>query len=99
MKYKIPKEVDYNTKFHPDSTIDFHIYKISYPYEVERILNEFIEDSYVEEQGKLLVITGKGEVVRPAAAKVLEENQYVREFRTGGYFNGQDGVFEVKLVD
>lgn len=83
--------------FIPDTQLDFHDFGVLNPAEIEKILTEFIEDSYIANKTSLLVITGKGRVVRPIVKKFLKANKYVSSFKTAGYFNGQDGAFEVNL--
>lgn len=85
--------------FIPDAEIDFHNFGELLPFDVERILNEFIEDSYVSNHKTLLVITGKGKMVRPEVQKLLNRNQHVEKFKQAGYFNGQSGAFEVWLKE
>jgi len=70
-----------------------------YPFDIEKILQEFIEDSYVEGHRNLLVITGKGRVVKPTVERKLKGIKYIKNFKIAGYFNGQDGAFEVELID
>lgn len=85
-------------RFIPDATLDFHEYDSLNPYDIEKILNDFIEDSYIYGHKNLLVITGKGRVVRPFVNKFLKMNKYVEEYKAAGYFNGQDGAYEVILA-
>lgn len=47
---------------------------------------------------RVLVITGKGKVVKPSVFKLLKQSKKVKEFKTAGYFNGQEGAFEVILL-
>jgi DNA-nicking Smr family endonuclease len=84
--------------FTPQRTIDFHDYSQLHPYDVEKLLTEFIEDCYVAGISQLLVITGKGRIVRPLAERLLKRSPHVAQFKPAGYFNGQGGAFEVELV-
>lgn len=96
---KTDKKVIYENAFiflH-DAELDFHSYETLIPYDIEKILFEFIEDSYVAGHSKLLIITGKGRVVRPEVQRLLKGNKLVKEFKSAGYFNGQEGAFEVVL--
>lgn len=82
-----------------DSQLDFHDFETSLlPYDIEKILNEFLEDSHIAGHRHILIITGKGKIVRPHVKKLLGNHPLVQEFRTAGYFNGQDGAFEIKLT-
>lgn len=83
--------------FIADSELDFHGRGLLNEFDIERILNEFIENEYTAGKNYLLVITGKGKVVRPLVKKLLAHNKYVTSFKQAGYFNGQEGAFEVTL--
>jgi DNA-nicking Smr family endonuclease len=99
-KRHLNKYMDLNeiVRFVPQRELDFHDYpKSLLPYDIEKILNEFLEDSYVSGLKYVLVITGKGQVVRPLVHKYLKENKYVESFKLAGYFNGQSGAVEVTL--
>lgn len=80
-----------------EDKLDFHDFGILDAFEIESILNEFIEDAYHSGFRKVLVVTGKGAVIRPMAPKLLKKNQYVENFTQAGYFTGQSGAFEVTL--
>jgi DNA-nicking Smr family endonuclease len=84
-------------EFIPDSELDFHNFGVLNAAEIEKLLSEFIEDSYIANKNYLLIITGKGKFVRPLVKNLLRENKYIKSFKTAGYFNGQDGAFEVVL--
>lgn len=86
-------------EFEADAEYDFHQFEELLPFDVEKHLTEFIEDSFVAGHKNLLIITGKGSMVRPTVRKLLPSNKHVKEFRHAGYFNGQDGAFEVILKD
>ncbi|HEX9804928.1 MAG TPA: Smr/MutS family protein [Candidatus Dojkabacteria bacterium] len=83
--------------FIADDELDFHDFGILDNYQIEKILYEFIENSYYLEYEKLLIISGKGKVVRPAVEKLLKKNSHVAKFKKAGYYNGQEGAFEVIL--
>lgn len=70
-----------------------------YPYDIEKILNEFLEDSYVAGYKRVIVVTGKGRVVKPIVERLLKEIRLVANYKIAGYFNGQEGAFEVELID
>lgn len=84
-------------EFIPDSKLDFHNFDKLSPFDVEKILFQFIEDEFAADKNYLLIITGKGKVVRPLVQKLLEQNKYVEKYKSAGYFNGQQGAFEVTL--
>ena len=84
--------------FIPEATLDFHEYGVIDHFEIQKILEEFIEDSYISQQKFILVVTGKGKVVRPLVKKLLRENKYVESFKEASYFNGQNGAVEVTLI-
>lgn len=86
-------------QFIPQAQLDFHEYGELLAFDIEHILETFIEDSYFSDLQYLLIITGKGHVVRPMVEKLLKENNYVNECKPAGYFNGQSGAFEVVLID
>ncbi len=83
--------------FIPDAKLDFHTSGPLTNYEIEKMLSNFIEDNYIREKKQLIVVTGKGQVVRPLVEKLLKQNSYVKSFQSAGYFNGQTGAFEVVL--
>ena len=87
--------------FLPQAELDFHELGVLTAYDIEKYLNEFLEDCYIAKLKNVLVITGKGNVVRPAVLKLLSElqkkNKFVESFKTAGYFNGQSGAVEVVL--
>jgi len=95
-KYK-KQDVEDILKFVPEAEIDFHEFGPMTSFDIEKYLNEFLEDSYFLKLRYVLVITGKGQVVRPAVLKLLKENKFVESFKTAGYFNGQSGALEVIL--
>ncbi len=84
-------------KFLHDSQIDFHEFGVMDHFDVEKHLNEFIEDEYMKGHKALLIITGTGKMVKPLVAKLLKTNKFVKEFNEAGYFNGQKGAYEVTL--
>lgn len=83
--------------FLAQAELDYHDYDLLDHYDIEKALEDFVEDNYVKCNSKLLVITGKGDVIRPTVQKALKQNKYVETFKPAGYFNGQGGAFEVEL--
>jgi DNA-nicking Smr family endonuclease len=97
-KYKINLET-FEPKFIADAEFDFHNRGVLLPYDIEKLLSEFIEDSYYNSLRRVLVIVGKGGVVRPKVDSLLKRNKLVDNYKFAGYFNGQDGAFEVWLKE
>lgn len=96
-KNKYPSKRYSIEQFVPDDELDFHIFGVINHFDVEKILNEFLEDSEIADNKNLLIIVGKGNVVRPQVRKLLSRHKSVEKFKQAGYFNGQDGAFEVIL--
>lgn len=85
--------------FTPDDELDYHELGVLNHFDIEMYLNQFLEDSHISGYKNLLVIVGKGEVVRPQVKKLLGKHELVEGFKQAGYFNGGDGAFEVTLLD
>lgn len=83
--------------FVPEAELDFHQFNQLTHYDIEKILSEFLEESYVNKVGRVIVITGKGKVVRPLVNKLLAKSKFVKKYKQAGYFNGQSGAFEVTI--
>lgn len=83
--------------FIAQAELDFHEFGELTTYDIEKYLNEFLEDCYISKLQRVLIITGKGKVVRPLVMKLLKINKYVSTFKTAGYFNGQSGALEVEI--
>jgi len=83
--------------FIPQATFDYHNLGVLNSYEIERYLLEFFQDCTFLGYKRVLVITGKGQVIRPLVNKLLKQSDYVFEYKVAGYFNGQEGAFEVTL--
>lgn len=83
--------------FSPQAEFDFHDLGPLTSFDIEKYLDTFLEDSYNAKFTQVLVITGKGAVVRPLVYKLLKHHNLVKEFRPAGYFNGQGGAFEVEI--
>lgn len=88
-------------RFYAQAELDYHEFGELTQFDIERYLNEFLEDCYIEKLKTVLVITGKGNVVRPAVLKLLsglqKKEKFIESFKTAGYFNGQSGAVEVVL--
>jgi len=102
-KYSTGKDQPNNLKnitlFYAQAELDYHELGLLTAYDIEKILSEFLEDSYIQGLKNVLVITGKGQTVKPLVSKLLPKNKYVESFKIAGYFNGQEGAIEVTLVD
>lgn len=88
-----------DTFFLAQSEFDFHDFEILNAYDIEKLLSDYLEDCYALGYKQVLVITGKGKVVRPAVNRLLKQHKLVLKHNLAGYFNGQDGAFEVQLID
>ncbi|MFS8130648.1 MAG: Smr/MutS family protein [Candidatus Dojkabacteria bacterium] len=94
-KYSTKEEI---VRFIPEAELDFHIVDKFDPYDIESMLNRFLEDCYLDKLENIIVIVGKGFVIRPFVQKLLKANKFVREFKQASFYNGQSGAFEVKLL-
>lgn len=105
LKKKVKKEkLAYNPKldfrlnnFIPEAELDFHNLGRLQPFDIEINLDHFIEDCQIAGHKNVLVITGKGLVVKPIVQRLLKHHKQVESFKLAGYFNGQGGAFEVVL--
>ncbi len=95
---KASNHIKFENDFLPQATFDYHNLGVLNPYEIEKYLIEFIQDCNFLGYKRILIVTGKGYVVRPLVSKLLKKSREVKEFKQAGYFNGQDGAFEVTLV-
>ncbi len=86
-------------EFIPQGKLDYHDRGSLHPYDIEKLLNEFLEDSYIAGYTEVIVVTGKGAVVRPLVDRLLKKHKLVRKYESAGYYNGQTGAFEVHLQD
>jgi len=85
-------------EFVPQSELDFHNLGELTTYDIEKYLNEFLEDCYINKLSRVLVVTGKGLIVRPLVLRLLRNHKYVDGYKPAGYFNGQSGAVEIELV-
>ncbi|MBN1618472.1 Smr/MutS family protein [Candidatus Dojkabacteria bacterium] len=98
-KYSKAQITKIDPVFVADAKLDYHDRGSMTPYEIETILNEFLENSYSAGYHNVLIITGKGQIVRPLIKSLLPKHKLVSRFKFAGYFNGQTGAFEVWLRD
>lgn len=84
--------------FIPQATLDYHEIEITHHYQIEEELNLFLEDCAKANFQKVLIITGKGKVVRPTVDSLLKKHKLVKSHKQAGYYNGQWGAFEVTLT-
>lgn len=83
--------------FIPEAVLDYHEYDILNEPAVEQIYNSFVDESIIYGQKKLLIVTGKGELVRPHIARIAARDKRIASYQRAGYFNGQSGAFEITL--
>lgn len=95
---KTHKAYQIANNFIPEATFDYHNLGILNSYEIEKYFNEFIQDCEFLGYKRILIITGKGQVIRPQIAKLLKQGRKIKEYKLAGYFNGQEGAYEVTLV-
>jgi DNA-nicking Smr family endonuclease len=86
----------FNTQTY-DAKIDFHEFGEISREEVSFHFDQFIKENLALKNLNLLIITGKGQLIRPEVQSLLKGDKRVESFRSAGYFNGQTGAFEVKL--
>jgi DNA-nicking Smr family endonuclease len=99
-KKKFTKKFEFENAedlFFSQDEFDFHDLGPLTHYDIELHLNRFLEDSYFKMIRYVTIVTGKGQVVRPLVERLLKQNKYVEKFKRAGYFNGQDGAFEITL--
>ena len=85
-------------EFVPQRELDYHDKGILDVFQIENMLDIFVEDCYLGGIKRVLIITGKGIVVRAVVKKHLKKVKYVKSFNMAGYFNGGSGAFEVELI-
>jgi len=86
-KYK-PQNSD--ESFIPEDILDCHEFgQIPY-FEIVKLIEEFIEDSFNNEFYKVRIITGKGKIIRPLTINILKKSEYVENFNFSDYWSGQD---------
>lgn len=83
--------------FHPEATFDYHDKGILNSHTVELLYDQFVQESITDNFKRVLIITGKGDLVRPKVRLLLSRDKRVEKFSKAGYFQGQDGAFEVYL--
>lgn len=96
MKKGVTYKLQYND-FIPQAILDYHTLGILNSYEIEKFLEDFFIDCEFLGYKRVLVVTGKGAVVRPLVTKLLKASGKVETFSISNYFNGQDGAFQIVL--
>jgi DNA-nicking Smr family endonuclease len=87
----------------PEAILDLHDFGPIRDFEVEEIVNRFIEDSYHDGLKKVLIVTGKGlnsksgPKLRPQVQKLLKQNKSIRTFHLASSARGGEGAIEVYL--
>ena len=89
-----------------DDTFDFHNLGIIEPNQIKFYFEKFIEDSLVQGNKYLLVVTGKGKLfgnsqgmVNKIVSQLLKNNQHVLKYEQADEHYGGSGAFEVWLKD
>jgi len=82
-----------------EDKIDFHEFGLIEPNQIYFFTDKFIKDSFNQDLKKILIITGKGELIRPCVQKALKNNKLVKKFLRASEYNGGSGAFEVWLKD
>ncbi|MCA9376470.1 Smr/MutS family protein [Candidatus Nomurabacteria bacterium] len=85
-------------EFKAEVELDYHSYGILTPEAVRHIYHEFIKECQTNSKKRLLIITGRGAVVRPTIQKVLRSDKRIERYNIAGTFNGKSGAFEVILI-
>lgn len=80
-----------------DAELDYHDLGVLNPYDVEKLLNDFIQDSHLKGYSRLLVITGKGKVVRPLVLRLLKHHKLVKKFESNEQVNTFSGSYVVYI--
>ena len=85
--------------FKPEALLDFHDYDILNESYILEIYDQFIKESIEASQTKVLIITGKGEVIKPLINKTLARDNRVDTYNHAGMYQGGKGAFEIFLKD
>jgi DNA-nicking Smr family endonuclease len=91
------RSLDHLDNFVPEAQLDYHNRGSLSKFEIIQMLEDFLLESYTDGLEKVLIITGKGSVVRPLVTKKLRKSKYVAKSSKAGYYNGQSGAIEVYL--
>jgi DNA-nicking Smr family endonuclease len=86
-------------EFRSTASFDFHNRGPLSKDIIEDLCASFLQECHANNDRFVIIITGKGEKVRPLVSRYLARSKRVKTFRTAGYYNGQEGAFEVELVD
>lgn len=95
-KYKqFSKATDFKDElFIPQAQFDFHEFSELLPYQIDQYYEEFINDCVRAKLKRVLIITGKGRVVRPHVERLLKKDDRIERYKSAGYYTGQEGAFE-----
>ncbi len=99
-KYRKSKQVDIKQDddfFFSQAELDYHVNESLNIYEIEKMLNEFLEDCFISQYNQIVVITGTGKVVKPMVYRLLKRNEFVKSFKIASQKNGGQGAYEVIL--
>ncbi len=83
--------------FKVDRELDFHNMGILTREEIKYLVECFLEDSILMGASNVLIVTGRGNTVRPLVRLCLMESKKVASFRIARFFRGGAGAFEVFL--
>lgn len=82
-----------------EDKIDFHEYGLLEKNQIQFFTDKFIQDSYSQGLKKILIITGKGAIVRPCVENTLRNHKLIKKYSRALEENGGSGAFEVWLKD
>ena len=80
-----------------DAKLDYHDKGLLDFYTIEKLLNDFLLDSYLAKHNRLLIVTGKGKVVRPTVLRLLKNHKSVKKFEPLESTNFYGGSFVVYI--
>lgn len=83
--------------FVPDQILDYHGLGILDQYDVEKLLNDFISEAFSINCNRVLVITGKGNLIRKLLPNLLKNIDTVKSFNKASSKNGGEGAYEIYL--
>lgn len=97
MKRNPLKNLNKLSGFQPEAILDYHGFGVLDPYEVEEILNNFMYKAYEMKLVKVLVITGKGRLIKQSVPGILKKVNFVKSFQIASSANGGEGALEILL--
>lgn len=89
-----------------DDTLDFHNLGVIEPNQIKFYFENFIENSFLQRNIHLLIVTGKGQssnspqgMVKKIVTQLLKSNQHILKYKQAEEQYGGSGAFEVWLKD